>query len=143
MKHRSPIAVFIFGFITGGIYSLYWNIVTKIEMNERGATIPTAWFIIIPFVNIWWLWKYSEGVEKVTGGKLSGVLAFLLLLLLGPIGDAVVQDSFNHNVVATDPGQSAAPVAPVSSAPPEATAVPPANPEPPVTTPPPPSAPVS
>ncbi len=95
MKNRNPLAVFFLPFVTFGIYSLYWAVKTKGEMNQRGATIPTAWLIIVPFVNIWWLWKYSEGVEKVTDGKLSGVLAFILLWLLGSIGAAIVQDSFN------------------------------------------------
>jgi uncharacterized protein DUF4234 len=95
MKNRNPLAVFLLPFVTFGIYGLYWLIATKGEMNKRGATIPTAWLIIVPLVNIWWLWKYSEGVEKVTSGKLSGVLAFVLLWLLGSIGNAIIQDSFN------------------------------------------------
>jgi hypothetical protein len=95
MKQRSPIAVFLLPFITFGIYALYWMVITKGEMNSKGAQIPTAWLIIIPFVNIWWMWKYSEGVENVTNGKMSGVLAFILMLLLGTIGYAIIQDSFN------------------------------------------------
>ena len=111
MKQRSPVAVAIFGFITFGIYSLYWMVVTKGEMKERGADIPTAWLIIIPFVSIWWLWKYSQGVDMVTNSKMSGVLTFILLWLLGPIGDAIVQDSFN-NIAAV----GAAPTAPAPDA---------------------------
>lgn len=95
MKHRSPIAVLLLPFITFGLYSLYWEVMTKIEMNNQGAKIPTAWLIIVPIVNIWWLWKYSEGVEYVTKEKMSGVLAFILLFLLGFIGSAIIQDSFN------------------------------------------------
>jgi len=95
MKKRSPIAVFLLPFVTFGIYSLVWMVKTKGEMVTKGAEIPTAWLIIIPFVNIWWLWKYSEGVGVVTAEKISGVLAFLLLFLTGNIGQAIIQDSFN------------------------------------------------
>lgn len=95
MKNRNPLAVFLLPFVTFGIYGLYWLVKTKGEMNAKGATIPTAWLIIVPLVNIWWYWKYSEGVEQVTGGKLSGVLAFILLFLTGSIGAAIIQDSFN------------------------------------------------
>ena len=98
MKKRNPIAVLLLPFVTFGFYSIYWMVQTKIEMNAKGATIPTAWLIIIPLVNLWWMWKYSEGVEKVTGGKTSRVQAFILLFLLGMIGAAIVQDSFNKNV---------------------------------------------
>ncbi len=95
MKHRSPIAVLLLPFITFGIYSLYWAVSTKGEMNKLGAKIPTAWLIIVPIVNIWWMWKYSEGVEYVTKEKMSGVLAFILWLLLYIIGQAIIQDAFN------------------------------------------------
>lgn len=107
VKHRNPLAVFLLPFVTFGIYLLYWMVKTKGEMNRQGASIPTALLIIVPLVNIWWLWKYSEGVEKVTGGKTSGVLAFILLWLLGCIGAAIVQDSFNK----AGQAQSGAPTA--------------------------------
>ena len=102
MKKRSPIAVFIFPIITLGIYALYWYVQTKVEMNAKGEKIPTAWLLlasVIPvigwFVALYWLYKYSEGVDHVTGGGTSAILAFLLLWFLGPIGMAVVQAGFN------------------------------------------------
>lgn len=95
MQKRSPIAVFLLPLVTFGIYGIYWEVVTKGEMVKKGADIPTALCIIVPIVNIWWLYKYSMGVEKVTNGKMSGVIAFLLLFLLGVIGAAIIQDTFN------------------------------------------------
>ena len=96
MKNRNPIAVALLPFVTFGIYGLVWSVKTKNEMNVLGAQIPTAWLLIVPFVNIWWLWKYSEGVEMVSGGKLSTIMSFVLQFLIGTIGAAIVQDSFNH-----------------------------------------------
>jgi uncharacterized protein DUF4234 len=102
MKHRNPFAVFILPFVTLGIYSIVWHVKTKNEMNAKGAQIPTAWLLIIPFVSIYWLWKYAEGVEHVTNGKQSQALAFVLLFLLGSIGSAIIQNDFNNlDVVAT------------------------------------------
>lgn len=95
MKHRSPIAVFFLSIITLGIYSIYWLVKTKGELNAGGAKIPTAWLIIIPFVNIWWMWKYAEGVELVAKEKMSGIVAFILLWLLGAIGMAIIQNTYN------------------------------------------------
>lgn len=95
MKNRSPIAVFFLTLITIGIYGIVWSVKTKNEMNRLGAEIPTAWLIIVPFVNIWWLYKYSEGAEKITGGKISAILAFILLWILGLIGMAILQNEFN------------------------------------------------
>lgn len=111
MKKRSPIAVFLLPFVTFGIYYIYWLVKTKGEMNQQGAAIPTAWLIIIPFVNIWWMWKYSEGVEKVTGGKISTILAFLLILLLETIGAAIIQDGFNKIAKGPTPANTATPTA--------------------------------
>ena len=95
MKHRNPIAVFFLSLITFGIYGLVWYVKTKNEMNRLGAKIPTAWLIIIPIISIYWMWKYSEGVDQVTKGEMSAPIAFILLFLLGNIGMAVIQLDFN------------------------------------------------
>lgn len=116
MKKRNPIAVALLPFITFGIYGIYWEVKTKGEMVELGAEIPTAWLIIVPIVNIWWLWKYCQGVQKVTGDKLNGVLAFVLIWLLSSIGAAIIQDSFNNNVSAS-PAAETAEATPVDSVP--------------------------
>src|SRR5688572_25425852 len=100
MQNRNPIAVALLPFVTLGIYAIYWEVKTKGEMNQLGTQIPTAWLIIVPLVNIWWMWKYCEGVEQVTKGKMQGIVAFVLLWFLGPIGAAIIQDSFNKTVAA-------------------------------------------
>ena len=101
MKERNPILVLVFGLITLGIYSWYWAVKTKGEMNKLGEKIPTAWIWLIPIVgSIWWYWKYSEGVEHVSNGKTNAILAFILLWILGFIGQAILQDSFNNLAVA-------------------------------------------
>ena len=96
MRHRHPFFVFALSVVTLGIYSWYWLVSTKNEMNKLGASIPTAWIWLIPYLGgIWWLWKYSKGVEQVTHKQLSGILVFVLFFLLGSIGHAIVQDAFN------------------------------------------------
>lgn len=122
MKQRNPIAVALLPFVTFGIYSIYWSVKTKEEMNNLGAKIPTAWLIIVPLANIWWHWKYSEGVAQVTNNKMDGIIAFILIVLLGPIGEAIVQDSFNH--VGSDNSRPSS-EAPQSPAPTTTTAPPP------------------
>lgn len=95
MKQRSPVAVILLPFVTFGIYSLVWQVKTKNEMNQLGTEIPTVWLAVIPFVGLYWAWKYSEGVEKVTNGSTSAVLAFVLQFLLGSIGQGIIQNEFN------------------------------------------------
>lgn len=96
MTKRNPIVVIVLTIITFGIYGLVWYVMTKREMNRLGARIPTAWLIIIPIVNFYWMWKYAEGVGHVTHDRMSGPVAFLLLFFLGFIGMAIIQSSFNH-----------------------------------------------
>lgn len=124
MKKRSVIAVIGLPLITFGIYSLVWLIKTKGEMNKLGAKIPTAWLLIVPIVNIYWLWAYSEGVGQVTNNKMSAIVAFILQFCLGFIGSGIIQSEFNKiEAVAADatipfvPVQSIAPVADMNAAP--------------------------
>ena len=96
MTKRSIVGVVVLSLITFGIYNIYWEVKTKIEMTSMGADIPTAWLIIIPIANIYWLWKWSAGVEHVSRGKMSGAVAFLLMFLVGwVIGPAIIQVTFN------------------------------------------------
>jgi hypothetical protein len=96
MRNRSIAGVIILTIVTFGIYGLYWRVSTKGEMVALGADIPTAWLIIVPIANLWWLWKWCVGVEKVTNGKLSGPVAFLLGFLHF-IGIAIIQDALNKS----------------------------------------------
>jgi hypothetical protein len=104
MKNRSPIAVVLLTIVTLGLYAIYWEVSTKMEMVKRGADIPTAWLIIVPIANLWWAYKYCMGVEKVTEGKMNGVMALVLMLVLSVVGMAIIQDAFNKV------GESTAPV---------------------------------
>ncbi len=99
MEKRSIPMVIILTIVTFFIiYPIIWLVKTKGEMVRAGADIPTAWLLIVPIANIYWLWKWSGGVEHVTRGKQTQVLAFILYWLLGPIGMAIVQDSFNKAI---------------------------------------------
>lgn len=122
MKQRSPAAVFFLSLITFGIYSIVWQVKTKGELNRLGASIPTAWLLIVPLANLYWVWKYAEGVEQVSGGRISAVLTLILLLLLSIVGMAILQSEFNK--LGLQPGAGAGSGVGVGT--------PPTNPMPPV-----------
>ena len=83
--------------VTFGIYSLVWFVKTKNEINLVAISkIPTAWLFIVPIVSIWWEWKFAVGVEEATDGGLGKHVAFWLLVLLGGIGAAIVQNALNQ-----------------------------------------------
>jgi len=95
MTQRSPGTVLLLSIITLGIYQLYWTIATKDEMNGSGASVPSAWLLLVPIVNVYWFWKWCEGVQAVTKSDASTVGTFFLMALLGPIGAMIVQGKLN------------------------------------------------
>src|SRR5882762_9329425 len=128
MKKRNPLAVFLLPFITFGIYSWYWAVKTKGEMNKLGEHIPTAWIWLIPLVGgVYWYWKYSEGAQHVTKEKANAVLVFILLIVLGNIGEAILQTYFTDiaegSTVASPPAFT--PQTPTTDIPPQPPQVPP------------------
>jgi hypothetical protein len=107
MTQRSPAAVFFLSLITFGIYSIVWQVKTKNELNKLGAEIPTAWLLIVPLANLYWIWKYAEGVEQVSKGKVTAVLTLILLLLLSIVGMAILQGEFNKLATGSAPATPA------------------------------------
>jgi hypothetical protein len=96
MKKRSVVGVILLTIVTFGIYHIYWSVATKDEMVELGADIPTGWLLIVPIANIYWVWKWCVGVEHVSRGKMSSAVSMLLMILLGIIGTAIMQATFNQ-----------------------------------------------
>ncbi len=101
MKHRNLAAVVLLTIITLGIYWIVWLVMTTREMRKLGAKIPNCFLMVIPIVQYYWFWRYSEGVNKVTKGKWATGLVFLLFILLGIGGQILSQLAFNEDVSAT------------------------------------------
>lgn len=107
-KRRNILAVYIFMIITFGIYGLVWFVKTKNEMNEAGARIPTAWLIIIPIANIYWMYKYCEGYAENVKKDNNTILWFLLAFFVGIVIPAIFQSTFNDLAGSAQPAQPVA-----------------------------------
>lgn len=94
MKKRSPVGIILLMIITLGIYLIFWYVETEKEMNSLGAKIVTPWLLIVPFVNLYWVWSWCTGISFVTR-KYSPIGSFLLAIFLGPIAFAIFQSAFN------------------------------------------------
>jgi hypothetical protein len=105
MQQRSVVGVILLSLVTFGIYPIIWHVKTKNEMNAAGADIPTAWMLIVPFVNLYWLWKWCGGIEHITREKMTAPVAFLLHVMLPLIGMAILQDTMNKAVMRGLPSQ--------------------------------------
>jgi len=95
IKRRSVLAVYLLSIITFGIYAIYWMVQTKKEMNSLGATIPTAWLIIIPIANIFWMYKYCEAFATYVKKDNNTIMWFIVYVLIGIIIPAIVQSELN------------------------------------------------
>ena len=98
LKERNPLVVLLLIVITFGIYALVWIVKTKNEMNSLGANIPTAWFIIIPILNIYFFWRYCEGFAIITK-KWEAIVIFLIAIIFAPAAVWIVQDGLNEKAV--------------------------------------------
>lgn len=97
IKYRNIFLVYLFTIITFGIYTIYWFVSTKRDINSLGAKIPTAWLMIIPIVNIYWMFKYLQGYTKVMK-KDNGFLIVLIAvcLALGFLIPGIIQYGLNQ-----------------------------------------------
>ena len=95
MTRRSALAVAVLTFVTFGLYGLFWFWKTKTEMVQEGAQIPTTILLLVPIVNIYWQWKFCEGIDRVTGSRMASPVALLLLWVAGPVGMAIIQHQLN------------------------------------------------
>lgn len=95
IKRRNSVFVIIISIITTGIYLIYWIVKTKNEMKSLGAEIPTAWLIIVPIGNLYFMYKYLESFSNFVKKDNNGVLWVLLTLAVPPLVIVVVQVELN------------------------------------------------
>ncbi|MCX8178526.1 MAG: DUF4234 domain-containing protein [Candidatus Aenigmarchaeota archaeon] len=95
MKKRNIFLLYLFGILTFGIYFIYWIVATKNEINSLGAKIPTAWLIIVPIANLYWIYKYCEGFSKYVKKDNNPALWFVVFVLVGIVMPAIVQSELN------------------------------------------------
>lgn len=95
IKNRNIVLVYVWSFLTFGIYLLYWHVQTKEELKSLGADIPTAWLLIVPIANLYWLYRYCEGYSNFVKKDNNAVLWFLVYAVIGIIMPAIVQSDLN------------------------------------------------
>lgn len=96
MEKRSLLSMFFLGLVTLGIYLIYWFFATRREMVAKGAKIPSAWLVIIPFANFYFLYKYSEAFTRYVSKANSPLTYFLLLVFLPGISQFILQHIINE-----------------------------------------------
>lgn len=113
-KIRNPLGVVGLSIITFGIYHLVWYYKVNKEMAEIGkahgteeagtspgtsllALIPGAFIIVPPFVSYYKACKRLNAAERISGTAegMEAPLLFLLILVIGPVGQYLFQRNLN------------------------------------------------
>ena len=105
-KVVNPTTVLILGFVTCGLYMLYWMWLRVKEMNEYLGKQQVNPMFVFPGcicgpVMIYAMWLYVNGLpemQKKAGveAKDEKVLHLVLLVLLGPVGAYMIQQRLNE-----------------------------------------------
>ena len=110
VKHRNIALVYVFSIFSFGLYAIDWTVKTKREMNHLGAKIPTSWLLLVPFVNIYWAYKYCEGFAHVKKDN-NAIMWFVVYMFVGFVMPALVQSELNKHATEGDSAKQAAPSA--------------------------------
>ena len=94
MRHRSGLAVLVLSLASALAFCVVWLCQTRRDLNRLGARVPTPWLLVTPITALYFAWCWAEGARLVTASRISTVNAFLLLCL-GPVGMARLQETFN------------------------------------------------
>ena len=99
VKKRGVWFVILAGFITLGIYWLYWFYSTAKEIIElnKSSSNPLLWTIglFVPIVNIYVLYRYSVEAEKMMKEKTGWLLLLLAWIVFLPIAQYLIQKELN------------------------------------------------
>ena len=105
-KVENPMTVLILGFVTCGLYSIYWLWIRAKEMNDYLGTQQVNPMFIFPGcicfpVVLYADYLFAKGIpemEKKAGitPKDEFVLHFLLLIFLAPVGQFMIQQKLNE-----------------------------------------------
>jgi len=98
VKRRSIALIYLFSILTFGFYFIYWLVATKRDINSAGGDIPTTWVCLIPFVGIWWSYKYCDNFAKHVKKDTNGILYFLLFTFVGFVAPIIVQGPINEKL---------------------------------------------
>ena len=96
IKNKNIGLVYLWTFLTFGIYWIVWTVKSKRDLNALGAQIPTSWLLIVPVANLYWLYKYAEGYAHVAK-KDSHVGMFFVFWFFGIVTPIIVQGLINEH----------------------------------------------
>lgn len=96
IKHKNIFVVYSMMFLTFGIYPIVWSVKSKRDMNALGANIPSTWLMLLPMVNIYWLYRYCEGFAQNVAKDNATVKWFCVHMFFGIVTPYIIQSKLNE-----------------------------------------------
>ena len=95
VKERNPIMVIILSMCTCGIYMLYWIWDTSKELIELKAELPALLHIIVPGLNLYFMYKYLEEWHRIVKYEQDFIMVLVIMFVFSPIVIYWVQTELN------------------------------------------------
>lgn len=102
MLKRNPFLLAVLSVVSFGIYYIVWLVKTKGELVRNGASVPTAWLLIVPIVGWYWFYRYYKAAGQITG-RVNGPRIFTIHLVATAL---VVAIELIVDTTGADAGQS-------------------------------------
>ncbi|GEM_PF-3223590 len=75
--------IYLYHCLTLGFYFFYWCSHAGADVNQsaRQKIVPSAWLLILPGGNYWWMWQYGQALDHVSYRRLKAADTFLLYII--------------------------------------------------------------
>lgn len=97
IQRRDLFKMALLTLVTFGFYYIYWTFKTKDMLVSFGGDIPTAILSLLPFINIYFWYKYSLAFAKYVGKTDKYLKYFVLNVFLPVISMFILQDEINKS----------------------------------------------
>jgi hypothetical protein len=111
VKRRDMLVQVVLFIITFGLYGLYWFYATASEMKgllndpDVSPGLLTL-FSVLPFLNFYAIYKYSDLYEDVADDHLNLWILFILWLVFCPAVWFIVQTQLNRKATSLNPAMA-------------------------------------
>ena len=99
IKEKNILAVYLLAIFTLGVYAVVWSVKSKRDINSLGGDIPNSFLMFVPVVNIYWIYKYSEGFACHVKKDDNTILYFLVSFFVGFVTPFIVQSELNKHAL--------------------------------------------
>ena len=79
----SKAKIWLLSLVTLGFYFYYWCVRSQIDVNRsaKQQIVPSCWYLAVPGLNYYWMWLYTEALQKVSYNRIKATDVFLVYVI--------------------------------------------------------------